>query len=184
MLSKSLMAAVFGAVVLACGSEAHGGELKITIPRGGILTPVQRLNREGVEAVQKHKFSKAEELFYKAYLYDPEDSFTLNNLGYIAELQGQLDRAERFYALAAATPSEATVAMASAKQVEGRPMKDALTVADGTLQTNHANVEAIRLLAQGRAAEADVLLQSTLKANPKDIYTLNNLGAAKEMEGE
>src|ERR1041385_8553843 len=66
---------------------AQAGDLKINIPRSGKLTPVQRLNREGVEAVRKHNYSKAERLFYKAYLFDPDDSFTLNNLGYIAEIQ-------------------------------------------------------------------------------------------------
>ena len=51
---------------------------------------MQRLNREGVEAVKRHDYEKAEALFLKAYLYDPADPFTLNNLGYISELQGQL----------------------------------------------------------------------------------------------
>jgi hypothetical protein len=32
--------------------------LKITIPRRSELTPVQRLNREGVEAVKKQQYEK------------------------------------------------------------------------------------------------------------------------------
>ncbi len=164
--------------------DAQAGDLKINIPRRGILTPVQRLNREGVEALKKHNVSKAEELFYKAYLYDPEDSFTLNNLGYVSELKGELDRAERFYTLAASQPSGAVVDIASSKRVQGRPMSEALSAATGPLQVNHANVEAVRLLQQGRAAEADVLLQAALKTDPRNVFTLNNMGAAKEMEGE
>src|SRR5579859_6922709 len=101
--------------------SAQAGDLKINIPKRSKLTPVQRLNREGVEAVRKHNFKKAEKLFYKAYLFDPDDPFTLNNLGYISELQGQLDRAQRFYALAAEQSSEAVISRASAKRVEGRP---------------------------------------------------------------
>src|SRR5579862_8748033 len=93
-----------GMLLIAAGTfgsqVAHAGDLKIVIPRRSKLTPVQRLNREGVEAVRKHKYAKAEQLFYKAYLYDPGDAFTLNNLGYISEMKGDLDRAERFYALA------------------------------------------------------------------------------------
>lgn len=164
--------------------QAHAGDIRITIPRRSQLTPVQRLNREGVEAVKKHNYSRAEQLFYKAYLYDPDDAFTLNNLGYISELQGQLDRAEHFYELAAEQSSEAVVDLASAKQIKGRPMKDAVAVTNEPLQLNHANVEAVRLLSQGRAPEADVLLQNVLKTEPNNIYTLNNLGVAKEMEGE
>lgn len=163
---------------------AQAGDLKINIPRSGKLTPVQRLNREGVEAVRKHNYSKAERLFYKAYLFDPDDSFTLNNLGYIAELQGQVDRAQRFYELAAAQPSEAIIDIASSSRLKGQPMKEAMALTSEPLQINHANVEAVRLLAQGRAPEADLILQDALKKDPQNIFTLNNMGVAKEMEGE
>jgi hypothetical protein len=40
--------------------------LKINIPRRSELTPVQKLNREGVDAVRKNQFDKAGALFYKA----------------------------------------------------------------------------------------------------------------------
>ena len=163
---------------------AQAGDLKINMPRSGKLTPVQRLNREGVEAVRKHNYSKAERLFYKAYLFDPDDSFTLNNLGYIAEIQGQVDRAQHFYELAAAEPSEAVIDIASSSRVKGRPMKDAMALTSEPLQINHANVEAVRLLAQRRAPEADLILQDALKKDPQNIFTLNNMGVAKEMEGE
>jgi Flp pilus assembly protein TadD len=142
------------------------------------------LNREGVEAIRKHNYAKAEQLFYKAYLFDPDDAFTLNNLGYISELQGQIDRAQRFYSLAAEQSSEAVIDRASARRVEGRPMRDALALTDQPLQINHANVEAVRLLSQGRAPEADLLLQETLKTDSRNVFTLNNMGVAKEMEGE
>ncbi len=176
---------LFIVVAMGLGREyVQAGDLTITIPRRSTLTPVQRLNRDGVEAVRKHKYSKAEQLFYKAYLFDPDDAFTLNNLGYISELQGQIDRAQRFYALAAEQSSEAVIDMASAKRVQGRPMKDALAATDVPLQINHANVEAVRLLSQGRAPEADLLLQETLKIDSHNIFTLNNMGVAKELEGE
>ena len=77
LLSLVVVAAV-AELVPRC---AHAGDLKITIPKHSKLTPVQRLNREGVEAVRKHNYKKAEQLFYKAYLFDPDDAFTLNNLG-------------------------------------------------------------------------------------------------------
>lgn len=163
---------------------AQAGDIKITIPRRSKLTPVQRLNREGVEAVRKHNYKKAEELFYRAYLFDPGDAFTLNNLGYIAELQGQIDRAQHLYSLAAEQSSDAVVDLASSRQVQGQPMKAALSVTNEPLQINHANVEAVRLLDQGRAPEADLLLQEVLKRDPNNVFTLNNMGVAREMEGE
>ena len=63
-------------------------------------------------------------------------------------------------------------------------MKTAVAVTQGPLEVNHANVEAVRLLGQGRAPEADLLLQKVLKLDPENVYTLNNMGVAKEMEGE
>src|SRR5579859_6652119 len=116
MVSKrlSLLAIIaIMSIAAALPRPARAGDLKINIPKRSKLTPVQRLNREGVEAVRKHNYKKAEKLFYKAYLFDPDDPFTLNNLGYISELQGQLDRAQRFYALAAEQSSEAIVDQAS-----------------------------------------------------------------------
>src|ERR1700681_728198 len=186
MLRKLLLLALVGIIAASITpfTPAADRALKISIPKRGKLTPVQQLNRDGVEAVNKNQFEKAESLFYKAYLFDPDDPFTLNNLGYISELQGQVERAQRFYALAGQQRTEAVIDEASSKRVEGRPVSEALAVTDAPLQLNHANVEAVRLLAQGRAPEADLLLRGALKGDPNNIFTLNNMGVAKEMEGE
>jgi Flp pilus assembly protein TadD len=148
------------------------------------MTPVQKLNQEGVEAIHKRSYGKAETYFYKAYLLDPDDPFTLNNLGYVSELQGQVDRAQRYYSLAGRMATEAAIAKASSPRLEGRTLKEALAIPDQPLQINHDNVEAVRLLSQGRGPEADLLLQKDLKTDPNNIFTLNNLGVAKETEGE
>ena len=166
------------------GLSAHAGDLKITLPKRSHITVVQRLNREGVEAVRKHSYEKAEKFFYQAYLVDPDDPFTLNNLGYVSELQGQVERAASFYALAAKQPTDAVIDLATTKRVQGRSMTEALAIPEGTLKINHDNVEAVRLLSKGLAPQADVLLQKTLKTDPQNVFTLNNLGVAKEMEGE
>src|SRR5438105_4431160 len=172
---------VLSSVTMLWAMQAQAGDLKITLPRRSHMTPVQKLNREGVEAVRKHDNRKAEAIFYKAYLLDPDDPFTLNNLGYVAELEGQVDRAQQFYQLAGQQASDAVIERASSQRVEGRPIKEVLAVSDLPLQINHDNVEAVRLLSQGRAPEADLLLQNDLKSDPQNIFTLNNLGVAKEM---
>src|SRR5215469_10932899 len=131
----------FGVAVLAAATFACRpvvakdiGNIKITIPKPSKLTPVQRLNREGVQAVRKHDYKKAEELFYKAYLFDPDDAFTLTNLGYIAELQGQIDRAQQFYALATEQSSDAIVDLSSKSQLQGQPMRAALDISNTPLE--------------------------------------------------
>jgi Flp pilus assembly protein TadD len=163
---------------------AFGRDIKISIPRRSHLTPVQRLNRDGVKALRAHHYEKAERIFYRAYLLDPQDPFTLNNLGYISEIKGQVDRAQQFYAEANRQSSDATIDEATSGKVEGHPMSAVLTVPDTPLQTDHDNVEAVRLLSQGRAPEADLLLQRALARDADNVFTMNNLGVAKEMEGE
>ena len=176
-------------VGIVCGGMAwpagvRACDIKITLPKRSPMTPVQRLNQEGVREIGKHAYEKAETLFYKAYLLDPDDPFTLNNLGYVSELQGQLDRAQKFYELAAQQHTDAVIAHASSRRVEGQTVSAALAIPDQQLQINHENVEAVRLLSAGRAPEADLLLQQVLKRDPNNIFSLNNMGVTKEMEGE
>jgi Flp pilus assembly protein TadD len=184
MCWKRFVVAGIVSIAAGCASSAQAKDLKINLPRRSHLTPVQRLNKEGVEAIHKRMYDKAGNLFFKAYLLDPDDPFTLNNLGYISELQGQVERAQSFYTLASQQASEAVIAHASSPRAEGRPMKEAMGVTDLPLQMNHDNVEAVRLLSQGHGPEADLLLQRALKSDPRNIFTLNNMGVAKEMEGE
>ena len=114
-------------VITASGvQKSWADDLRVTLPRYSQATPVQRLNREGVDAIRKQQYEKAEALFDKAYLFDPADPFTLNNLGYISELQGELGRAQKFYALASEQGGDAFVDRSNAKQLEGKPLSYAL----------------------------------------------------------
>jgi Flp pilus assembly protein TadD len=159
--------------------------IRITIPRHSSLTLVQRLNREGVLAVQKHDYGTAANLFYKAYLFDPSDPFTLNNLGYISELEGQLDRANKFYKLAAEQGSNANIDLSNVKRLQGEPMQVAFAgLQDAPMRVNRLNLEAVNLLSEGRNFEAAGLLQQALTLDPRDPFTLNNLGAAEEATGD
>ncbi|HSE48246.1 MAG TPA: hypothetical protein VLA96_03460 [Terriglobales bacterium] len=174
--------------LLACAAlaaTAAGGDLRITLPKRTKPTPVQNLNREGVKAVEKHDYEKAKRLFYKAYLLDPDDPFTLNNLGYIAELEGDVERAQRYYELSQQMDSEALVDKSPTEEIIGKPVAQvAGNAAPNNLQVNRLNVAAIGLLQKDRAPEADVLLSRALQLDPTNPFTLNNLGFAKEKEGE
>ena len=179
-----LRAACLSALVaLPLASSAQ--EIHLKLPKRSHPTPVQNLNQEGVKAIQKHDYEKAKKLFYKAYLLDPNDPFTLNNLGYVAELDGEIERAQRFYALAAEQPSQATIAIASKPDLKGKEVAQvAGNAADQQMQINRDNVHAMGLLLKDRSPEADLELQKALKLDPKNPFTLNNLGFAKEKEGE
>jgi Flp pilus assembly protein TadD len=173
-------------LVLLCGvtTAATARDLRITIPKRTQATPVQKLNRDGVKAVKKNDLSKAEKLFYKAYLIDPDDPFTLNNLGYLSELQGRVERAQKYYQLAAREDSETVIADSSIPQLEGHSLTGLTRAyASRDLEVNRANIEAMSLLEQARPEEAQTVLQSTLKLDPNNPFTLNNLGLVMEAQG-
>jgi Flp pilus assembly protein TadD len=169
---------------LGCGL-GHAADLRLKLPKRSKPTPVQQYNRDGVKAIEKRDYRKAKQLFYKAYLLDPNDPFTLNNLGYISELEGDVDRAARFYDLSAENSSEAVVDRSSAKDIQGKTVAQvAGKTGENSLEVNRMNVGALSLLQKDRAPEADVLLTKALAIDPKSPFTLNNLGFAKEKEGE
>jgi Flp pilus assembly protein TadD len=176
---------VLSSLALAVSLPLGAQDLRLKFPKRSHPTPVQALNQDGVKAVEKHNYEKAKKLFYKAYLLDPNDPFTLNNLGYIAELDGDLDRAQRFYSLAAEQPSEAVIDKASNPDLKGKEVADvAGNAVDQQMEINRNNVYAMGLLMKDRAPEADLVLQKALALDPKNPFTLNNLGFAKEKEGE
>jgi Flp pilus assembly protein TadD len=174
------------ALSLFCGALPAGAQqVRIPLPKKSKYTPVQALNRDGVAALKKRDISKAKRLFYKAYLIDPNDPFTLNNLGYVAELEGSLDRAQRYYDQAQANTSEAVIDRSTSEEMQGKTVATvAGHTAEGPMKVNGLNSEALGLLNRDRAPEADVVLQQALKLDPNNPFTLNNMGFAKEKEGE
>jgi len=181
--SVTAVIASLGSLGACAQSSRH--TVSIIIPRHSELTHVQRLNREGVAAVRKHKLEKAADLFYKAYLYDPADPFTLNNLGYISELQGQLEEANKFYKLASEQGSTANIDLSNVKDLEGKPMNTAFAELKETpMRVNRMNVEAMGLLSENRGNEAAALLEQARALDPQNAYTLNNLGVAEESMGD
>jgi Flp pilus assembly protein TadD len=172
------------ALLSSFAMTAAARDFRINIPKHTEATPVQKLNLEGVKAVKKHDLEKAQKLFYRAYLIDPDDPFTLNNLGYISELQGKVDRAQKFYQLASRENSETVIAESSVPQLEGRPLTGVTNAYEGReLQVNRGNIEAMSLLQQARPEAAEKVLQNTLTLDPQNPFTLNNLGLTMEAEG-
>jgi Flp pilus assembly protein TadD len=166
-------------------STAFAGDLKIPIPQRGVSTPSQKLNREGVAELKRGHRDQAKKLFYRAYLLDPNDPFTLNNLGYVAELDGDADRALRYYALAAKDHTDAVIDQSNEAALKGRPLDDAFRqVKDADHEISKINEQAIVLLQDGRAFEARGLLRSALERHPDDPFLLNNLGYTAESLGD
>jgi Flp pilus assembly protein TadD len=159
--------------------------VKIPIPERSVSTPSQKLNREGVAELKRGHREKAKKLFYKAYLLDPQDPFTLNNLGYVAELDGDADRALRYYALAAQQHTDAIIDRSSEASLKGKPLDAAFRqVQDSDREVSKLNEQAVVLLQNGQVFEARNLLRSALPRYPHNPFLLNNLGFAMESVGD
>lgn len=183
MKNSTVLAVSFCLLLLPSLSRA--GDLRISLPRASKPTPVQNLNQQGVKAIKKGNLDKAEKLFYKAYLIDPDDPYTLNNLGYIAELHGDAERAEKFYELSSRQGSQSIVSAATVDSVKGHPLQEVTqSYASHDLRVNRGNIKAMSLLDEGRVAEADGILRDTLKLDPENPFTLNNMGYTMEAEGD
>jgi Flp pilus assembly protein TadD len=181
ILSVAVICAIVPGLLIRSG---HAADLRITLPKAATTTPVQQLNREGVDAINKHHVAKAKRLFYQAYLLDPDDPFTLNNLGYISELEGSVDRAQRFYALAREQSFGALVDQSNKAALRGKTVAQAAGFMDRDLQVSRANLEAMRALQKDQVIDAEDALQKALKMDPDNPFTLNNLGLVKEKEGD
>jgi Flp pilus assembly protein TadD len=185
MAWKTFRLLLLALLALPFAAKAEDAHIRIPLPSRGDATPVQKLNQQAVAELRKHNFQKARSLLYRAYLIDQNDPFTLNNLGYVSELTGDLERAHQYYDLAANHTTDAVVAKSTVKQVEGQPISRVVAgMGDRDMQVNRINMEALRFLAHDRPQEADILLTRALAMDPKNPFTLNNFGFAKENEGE
>ncbi|HEY6337576.1 MAG TPA: hypothetical protein VIW68_03700 [Candidatus Sulfotelmatobacter sp.] len=172
-------------LLLAGAGRGFAGDLKVPIPRRSVSTPTQKLNRAGVAELKHGHQEKAKRFFYRAYLLDPEDPFTLNNLGYVAELDGDASRALRYYALAARDHTDALIDLSSEAALKGEPLDEALHhVKDSAQAISTINERAIVLLQQGQLFAAMNLLRSAVQGHPQDPFLLNNLGYATEAIGD
>jgi len=182
---RKLIPGVLSIQLLAATSLAFAGDVRVPLPQRGISTPTQKLNRDGVAELKRGHQDKAKRLFYRAYLLDPEDPFTLNNLGYVAELEGDADRALRYYALAARSHTDAVIDQSSEATLKGKPLDEAFRqVKDSDQEVSKLNERAIVMLRQGQVFEARNLLRSALPQHPHDPFLLNNLGYAMEAVGD
>jgi Flp pilus assembly protein TadD len=184
--ARSGIVAVALITALALGFPiAQAVDVRVPLPKSSRVTPVQQLNREGVKELKRGHIKKAKARFVKAYLLDPDDPFTLNNLGYIAELEGDVDRALKFYQLAANTSTEAVIDDASRKGLKGQPVNMAFQSSQSSeYPGNKANFQAMTLLEKGRVFEAETVLKNAIRTDPNNPFLLDSLGYVMESEGD
>lgn len=107
-------------------------------------------NLRGVYAANENDPATAKEDFLRAYSLDPRSAFSLNNRGYVAEMNGDLESAQFFYQKAQqAQGSNARVGLATASSAEGQPLFRVATGSNAKVDTALAQYSEQRHMQQG-----------------------------------
>lgn len=140
---------------------AHNAdEVRQSIEKGeDTAAQVARLNMRGVAALNHNDTPDARRFFAEAYQIDPQNAFTLNNLGYIDELSGDRETAEMYYEAArVARQANERVTYATRADAEGRRV--------GPLaETNKDAVEVTLKAIQQRKRQARRPVQLVVRSN-------------------
>jgi tetratricopeptide (TPR) repeat protein len=99
------------------------------------------LNLEGVSALNHNQPDKAEQYFRQAYQLDPQNAFSLNNMGFLSELLGDQETAADFYTRARrGDQSGSAVSAASRHEMVGEAVSQ---VASSNTQAAEASLQAL-----------------------------------------
>ena len=121
------------------------------------------LNMRGVYAANQNDLNGARQDFMRAYALDPSSAFSLNNRGFVAEQEGDLESAQFFYEKARrANNANDKVGFATEKTAEGRALfsvaGDSNQKVDGALSVysrgQHNETAPVELTPRGEGAVA------------------------------
>jgi hypothetical protein len=118
-------------------AAGNAAEVSQQIARGeGVEATTARLNLRGVAALNDNHPLVAREFFLQAYHQDAQNAFTLNNLGYLAESDGDRESAEMYYEAArSGGDAKARVSYSTRRDAEGQKI-------DNLADNNQSDVEA------------------------------------------
>jgi len=104
-----------------------------------------RLNLRGVAALNDNDPAGARAFFLQAYQRDAQNAFTLNNLGYISELQGDWESAESYYeASRSGRDANARVSYSTRKEAEGEKIDSLANNNQSSVETTLKAMQAVR----------------------------------------
>src|SRR5581483_10023838 len=110
---------------------------------------VARLNLRGVSALNRNDRRQARDYFEQAYKLDPGDAFTLNNMGYVAEMDGDRETANFYYEKAEeARKATSRVDIATRTDAEGRRLGEVARQSGSSVE-NRMQADLERKRAQG-----------------------------------
>jgi tetratricopeptide (TPR) repeat protein len=115
-----------------------------------LAAQVNRLNLQGVSAINRNSLYDARHYFERAYKLSPDNAFVLNNRGYLAEMDGDSETAEVFYQKARrSSDANARVGYATRQGAEGRKLFEVAETNDQKMQERMTQVRDLRRRATG-----------------------------------
>jgi Flp pilus assembly protein TadD len=92
-----------------------------------------------VSAVNRNDIKAADQDFRGAYALDPNNAFALNNIGYLAEIEGDPETAQFFYDKAkAVTSANSTVGLATRRSAQGLKLFQVASDSDSKVEAKVA----------------------------------------------
>jgi Flp pilus assembly protein TadD len=155
-----------------------------------------KTNVQAISLLKKGRVAEAEAILKKALSQDPRNPFTLNNMGYVMESEGDLQSASKYYSSAASMHSDEKVLVTPNPQWRGKGISEIAsqnaravnkTIAKGEdlpAQVARLNLRGVAALNHNDPKGAHELFQQAYKLDPKNAFSLNNMGYAAEMDGD
>jgi Flp pilus assembly protein TadD len=123
------------------------------------------LATHGVFAVNENDWSTARQDFMEAYSLDPQSAFALNNRGYVAERDGDLETASSYYARAQkAEDARARVGMATQAADQGRQIS---AVADESHRDVDSQLNAFGEMRKGQKGQTELKRRNNNTQKPE-----------------
>jgi Flp pilus assembly protein TadD len=157
---------------------------------------VNRGNVEAMSLLNQGRVQEGEDVLRRTLAADPKNPFTLNNLGYAMEGQGDLDSALHYYQQVANMHSSEKVVVAIDPRWRGKGISDvaannvrALRRRIETEQSDAAkvarlNLQGVSALNHNEPQQARTFFEQAYRIDPGNAFALNNMGYVAEMEGD
>ena len=157
---------------------------------------VNRMNMSAMQLLSENRGFEATALLSKALATDPQNPFTLNNLGVAHEAIGDFDNALKYYGQAARENSPEPVIITMSEGWRGQPVSKMAAESARRLQKrlrdmDPAEAKSVKFTVRGVSAANQndwaEARQDFLKAyslNPQSAFSLNNRGYVAERDGD
>jgi tetratricopeptide (TPR) repeat protein len=168
----------------------------VTTAYGNLDLRVNRGNIQAMVLLRQGRNQEAEDVLRETLKLDVHNPFTLNNLGFAMEGQGNLEEALRYYNDASMTHSQEPVVVALDEHWRGKPISDiafrneeAVRARLASEQSNQdraarLNVEGVSALNHNEPDKALDYFRQAYKFDPQSSFSLNNMGYVSEVFGD